>query len=89
MKILIGLSSCVTGIFFIIKFLIHLFIDDRMGYGIQFGFRGASRFYLPYDRSVEPDFLIWKKRCNLSLTISVVAFVMSLFFVLINSLLIN
>lgn len=75
MQIFYIVSLIFFAIFFATKSVIHIILDSRHGYQIQYGSSRGFVYFLPYDKEVSAENLRLKKICNFLQKISIISLV--------------
>ncbi len=68
---------------FILKFILHAYIDSKNGYSVKLSPFLAFEYVLPYNKNIEPKFQKLKNICNILYRISITIFCLTLIALLI------
>lgn len=67
MNILYGILGIAPFLLFMIKFFIHLYLDDIHGYGVKFSYSWMISYFMYYDKTVSKEYEKLKSVCNVVL----------------------
>ena len=81
--IILGTLSTASFFLFILKVIIHCYLDNNNGYAFKFSFLSGMGYFLPYNKKVNPEFNKTRKTCNYVLKLVFIFFGLSIALLLI------